>query len=161
MDDVIRKRRKTRERAQSSQKQLRVCSGSSGRTQYPSHCAYDRPVSPQRERDVASNIVASLPSGEASQSFNSCSDLGCRPFTPSKTSRRIWAWVFSAISFSLMVDYSSYRGTTSQLIACMSARRSRTINVRRDARAITPDRSSSVIFRLRVSIVSPRWSAMS
>jgi hypothetical protein len=32
---------------------------------------YDRPVSPQRERDVGSNIVACLPSGEASQSFSS------------------------------------------------------------------------------------------
>ena len=37
----------------------------------------------------------------------------------------------------------------------------RTINVRGEARAINPERSNSVIVRLRVSIVSPRWSAMS
>jgi hypothetical protein len=70
---------------------------------------YDRPVSPQRERDVGSNIVACLPSGKASQSFGSWSDLGWRPFIPSKTSRNICAWVFSAFSFSssLIVSFLS------------------------------------------------------
>jgi hypothetical protein len=32
---------------------------------------YDRPGSPQRERDVASNITAALPTGDASHSFSS------------------------------------------------------------------------------------------
>jgi hypothetical protein len=32
---------------------------------------YERPISPQREREVGSNAVAALPSGEASQLFNS------------------------------------------------------------------------------------------
>jgi hypothetical protein len=36
-----------------------------------SSIAYDRPLSPQREKEVSSNPVAALPSGEASQSFNS------------------------------------------------------------------------------------------
>ena len=33
--------------------------------------SYDRPVSPQRERDVGSNAIAAFPSGEASHSFSS------------------------------------------------------------------------------------------
>ena len=33
--------------------------------------SYDRPVSPQGERDVGSNAIAALPSGEASHSFSS------------------------------------------------------------------------------------------
>jgi hypothetical protein len=32
---------------------------------------YDRPVSPQRDKDVSSNAVAALPSSEASHSFSS------------------------------------------------------------------------------------------
>ena len=47
---------------------------------------YDRPVSPQRDKDVKLNSVAALPSGETSHSCSSSSVLGCRPLTPSKSS---------------------------------------------------------------------------
>ena len=33
--------------------------------------AYERPLSPQRDKDVDSKAVAALPSGDASHSFNS------------------------------------------------------------------------------------------
>jgi hypothetical protein len=65
---------------------------------------YDRPVSPQREADVSSNIAAVLPSAEASHSSSSRSVLGGRPLIPSKMVRSVATWAFSASSLSLMAD---------------------------------------------------------
>lgn len=63
---------------------------------------YDRPTSPQRDTDVDSNIVASLPSSVASHSCSSSRLFGRRPLTPSKRSCSAGALTFSNSSFPLM-----------------------------------------------------------